>query len=218
VELYADESRAARVATLHTLRQQSDKPAGQTNDALADLVAPAGVPDWIGAFAVTTGHGVPELCARFEAEHDDYSSILVKALADRLAEAFAERLHEIARVEWGFGAAETLSREDLIRERYRGIRPAPGYPACPDHTEKRTLFTLLEVPERTGIHLTESLAMTPASSVCGLYFSHPEARYFGVGRLGPDQLADYARRKGMTLEEASRWLAPNLDDAPVPVA
>ena len=210
VELYADAAGEHLLATLHTLRQQQEKSGDAPYEALADFVAPrtSGRRDHVGLFAVTAGHGLPALCERFEKDHDDYRSILAKALADRLAEAFAERLHERAREEWGFG--ERLSHDDLIRERYRGIRPAPGYPACPDHTEKRTLFSLLDAPARAGITLTESLAMLPTASVSGLYLAHPEAHYFAVGRLGRDQVADYARRKGMPLAEAERWLAPNL--------
>jgi len=159
---------------------------------------------------VTTGDGLEALVRRFDADHDDYGGIMAKALADRLAEAFAERLHQIARRDWGYGAAEDLSVDDLIRERYRGIRPAPGYPAQPDHTEKRTIWRLLDVTAATGITLTDSLAMWPAASVCGLYFAHPASRYFSVGRLGRDQVADYARRKGMAVAEVERWLGANL--------
>ena len=210
VELYADMGGEHLLATLHTLRQQQEKSGDAPYEALADFVAPrtSGRRDHVGLFAVTAGYGLPDLCARFEKDHDDYRSILAKALADRLAEAFAEWLHKRAREEWGFG--EPLSHDDLIRERYRGIRPAPGYPACPDHTEKRTLFSLLGATANAGITLTESLAMLPTASVSGLYFAHPEAHYFAVGRLGRDQVADYARRKGMPLHEAERWLAPNL--------
>ncbi len=160
---------------------------------------------------VTAGHGAAELVARYEAEHDDYRAIMVKALADRLAEALAERLHERVRTEfWGYSQGEALDNEALIAMKYRGIRPAPGYPACPDHTEKRTLWELLDAESATGVSLTESLAMNPAASVCGLYFANPAARYFGVGPIGKDQVTDYARRKGMTVEQAERWLAPNL--------
>ena len=185
---------------------------GNGQAALADFVAPvdSGRKDYIGAFAVTAGIGADELVKEFEADHDDYHSILVKALADRLAEAFAERLHKQAREDWGFGREEAFSNEDLIAEKYRGIRPAPGYPAQPDHTEKRALFDLLAAEENAGITLTEHFAMWPAASVSGLYFGHPEARYFAVGRLLRDQVEDYARRKGMTSAEAERWLAPNL--------
>ena len=212
IEVCADDTGLQLQAKFHTLRQQSEKPGGQANFALADFIAPKGlgIRDYIGAFAVTAGFGVDELCRRFEGEHDDYRSILTKALADRLAEAFAECLHKTVRDEWGYGLRENLAAEDLIRERYRGIRPAPGYPACPDHTEKRTLFDLLAVERQTGIVLTESYAMMPASSVCGLYFAHPEAKYFAVGKIGRDQAIDYAARKGMDLAAIERWLAPNL--------
>ncbi len=213
IDLFADESRSDVIATLHHLRQQMDKPNGEPNFCLADYVAPAGAaPDYVGAFCVTTGHGVDELSDRFLAEHDDYNSILVKALADRLAEAFAEHLHRWVRTElWGYAPDETLSNEQLIREKYRGIRPAPGYPACPDHTEKATLFDLLQAPGNCGVTLSESFAMSPASSVSGFYFSHPEARYFAVGKIGRDQVADVAGRKGMSIAEVERWLAPVLD-------
>jgi 5-methyltetrahydrofolate--homocysteine methyltransferase len=216
IELYVDEARVKVLTTFHTLRQQMEKPEGQPEIALADFVAPreSGREDFVGAFAVTTGIGVDELCARFERDHDDYSSILTKALADRLAEAFAEWCHKRAREDWGYGRAETLTTEDLIRETYRGIRPAPGYPACPDHTEKRILFDLLAAEQNAGIRLTENFAMYPASSVSGFYFAHPEAKYFGVGRLGRDQVMDYARRKGLPLHEVERWLAPNLGYEP----
>jgi 5-methyltetrahydrofolate--homocysteine methyltransferase len=214
--VYEDEQRRRELARFHTLRQQWQRKGQEHFWALADFIAPAesGRVDYLGAFAVTTGHGAAELAARFEAEHDDYSAILVKALADRLAEAFAERLHQIARRDWGYGREETLSLEELIDEKYRGIRPAPGYPACPDHTEKWTLFRVLDAELATGIRLTENLAMTPASSVCGWYFAHPKARYFAVDRLTRDQVEDYARRKGMKLAEAERWLAPNLGYEP----
>jgi 5-methyltetrahydrofolate--homocysteine methyltransferase len=173
------------------------------------------VADYLGAFAVTAGIGIDERVAGFERVHDDYRAILLKALADRLAEAFAERLHERVRKEfWGYAADEALSPEELIAENYRGIRPAPGYPACPDHTEKGLLWQLLRVDDQAGIHLTESFAMTPTAAVSGWYFSHPDARYFGVGRLDRDQVADYARRKGWTLAEAEKWLAPNLGYEP----
>src|SRR5207342_233775 len=170
----------------------------------------SGKQDWLGGFAVTAGIGIEEHVARFEADHDDYNAILLKALADRLAEAFAERLHERVRKEfWGYSIDENLSTEDLIVEKYRGIRPAPGYPACPDHSEKSTLFQLLD-PRRAGMTLTESYAMLPAAAVAGWYFSHPAARYFGVGKIGRDQVADYARRKGQPLDVVERWLRPNL--------
>jgi 5-methyltetrahydrofolate--homocysteine methyltransferase len=212
IEVYKDDSRSAVLATFHSLRQQTEKPEGQFNLALADFIAPksTGLPDYLGAFAVTTGIGIEALCERFEKDHDDYNSIMTKALADRLAEAFAERLHKQAREDWGYGRQENLTNEDLIRERYRGIRPAPGYPACPDHTEKRTLFDLLQVEKRAGIRLTETFAMYPASSVSGLYFAHPEAKYFSVGKLGRDQILDYQLRKHMDLREVERWLSPNL--------
>jgi 5-methyltetrahydrofolate--homocysteine methyltransferase len=218
VELYADASRSRPLATLPMLRQQAPRTDGKPHLSLADFVAPREScrADFLGAFAVTAGVGVDALCRRFEASHDDYSALLVKSLADRLAEAFAEKLHREARAAWGFGAAEALSHDDLIRERYRGIRPAPGYPACPDHTEKRTLFSLLAAG-RAGIVLTESCAMYPASSVSGWYFSHPDAKYFAVGRLGRDQVEEYARRKGMPLAEAERWLSPNLGYEPAAV-
>ncbi len=213
IEIYADESREHVLLTLHELRQQKGKPTGQPHYCLADFVAPrtSGVADYIGAFAVTAGHGTDEIVARFEAEHDDYTSILVKALADRLAEAFAERLHERVRKElWAYAADERLNNEALIREAYRGIRPAPGYPACPDHTEKGNLWRLLDVERHTGIRLTESFAMLPTAAVSGLYFAHPESRYFALGKIGRDQLEDYARRKGISTAEAERWLAPTL--------
>jgi 5-methyltetrahydrofolate--homocysteine methyltransferase len=197
---------------LHTLRQQQVKPEGQYHYALADFIAPkeTGIADYLGAFAVTTGHRLESIIARFEAEHDDYNAIIAKALADRLVEAFAEYLHKQARQDWGYGQSEDLTYDDLIRERYRGIRPAAGYPACPDHTEKWLLFDLLSVEENTGITLTENLAMIPPASVSGLYFAHPESRYFNVGKLGRDQIEEYARRKGMSSETVEKWLAPNL--------
>jgi len=213
IEVFADAARTRAVATLHHLRQQKIKPAGQPQLCLADYVAPrdSGVADFIGAFAVTAGIGIEEHVARFEAAHDDYSAILLKALADRFAEALAEYLHQRVRREfWGFAPDEQLSNEQLIREEYRGIRPAPGYPACPEHSEKATLWRLLDAEAATGIRLTESFAMYPAASVSGWYFAHPQARYFAVGTIGADQLEDYARRKGMTLPEARRWLAPIL--------
>ncbi|HJS21516.1 MAG TPA: methionine synthase [Steroidobacteraceae bacterium] len=213
IEVYADESRTRVIARLHHLRQQKGKPAGHSHDCLADFMAPktSGVADYIGGFAVTAGFGVDEHVARFQAAHDDYSGILLKALTDRLAEAFAERLHERVRREfWGYAREEKLSNEELIRETYRGIRPAPGYPACPDHTEKATLWRLLDVERNTGMRLTESFAMYPAAAVSGCYFSHPEARYFAVGKIDLDQVQNYASRKGIPLEEAQRWLAPNL--------
>jgi 5-methyltetrahydrofolate--homocysteine methyltransferase len=213
IELYRTPERREPLAVIHTLRQQMAKQPGRPNLALADFVAPvdSGVSDWVGAFAVTTGHGLDELVAEFQARHDDYNAILAKALADRLAEAFAERLHERVRREfWSYAPNEALATDDLIRERYQGIRPAPGYPACPDHTEKATLFTLLGAEARAGIRLTESFAMLPGAAVSGYYFWRPEAQYFGVGRIDRDQVEDYARRKGMDVAAAERWLAPNL--------
>jgi 5-methyltetrahydrofolate--homocysteine methyltransferase len=216
IELYADSSRSRVLTTFHTLRQQIEKRAGQANQALADFIAPreSDRVDFLGAFAVTAGIGIEALCARFERDHDDYNSIMAKALADRLAEAFAEWLHKQAREDWGYGAGENLSNEDLIKERYRGIRPAPGYPACPDHTEKRLLFDLLQAEKNTGITLTESFAMLPASSVSGLYFAHPASQYFVVGRIERDQVEEYARRKKMEVRDVERWLAPNLNYEP----
>nr|MDA8251488.1 hypothetical protein [Rhodospirillales bacterium] len=213
IEVYADESRSTELATVHCLRQQDEKPPGRPNRALADFVAPreTGLRDYLGAFVVTAGIGVEELVRQYQNDHDDYSAIMVKAIADRLAEAFAERLHERVRKEfWGYAAGESLGNEDLIREGYRGIRPAPGYPACPDHTEKETLFRLVDGPRNTGVHLTESFAMWPAAAVSGFYFSHPASQYFAVGKIGRDQAEDYARRKGMALAQVERWLAPYL--------
>jgi 5-methyltetrahydrofolate--homocysteine methyltransferase len=217
VVLYRDEARSEELIRFPMLRQQAVLGEGTANRSLADFVAPraSGVDDWVGAFAVTTGIGTQDLVAEFERDHDDYTAILVKALADRLAEAYAELLHARARNEWGYGADEKLSNEDLVREKYRGIRPAFGYPACPDHLPKRRLFELLDAPEQ-GIELTESCAMTPAASVSGLYFAHPEARYFTVGRVGSDQVQDYARRSGMGVGEMERWLGPNLGYEPDP--
>jgi len=217
IALYTDDTRKTELTRFHTLRQQARKRnADAPYYALADYVAPkkTGLPDYIGAFAVTAGLGIEEWLRQLEEVHDDYSAIMLKALADRLAEALAEMLHERVRREWGYGKDENLGKEDLIRERYRGIRPAPGYPACPDHSEKRILFDLLEVEERTGISLTENCAMIPAASVSGLYFGHPDSRYFAVGRVNRDQVADYARRKRITLREAERWLSPNLGYEP----
>jgi 5-methyltetrahydrofolate--homocysteine methyltransferase len=214
IEVYTDESRKGVLTTLHTLRQQTEKNESGKNLALADFIAPkeTGLADYIGAFAVTTGVGVDELVKKFEKEHDDYNSIMVKALADRLAEAFAEHLHERVRKEfWGYAENERFSNEELIKEKYTGIRPAAGYPAQPDHTEKVLVFKLLDVEENTGITLTENLAMHPAASVSGLYFAHPEADYFNVGKIGKDQVTDYHKRKGMSLIEAERWLRPILN-------
>ncbi|HUP46868.1 MAG TPA: methionine synthase, partial [Thermoanaerobaculia bacterium] len=214
IELYADDSRSSAIARLHTLRQQQEKASGQPHLALADFVAPrqSGVPDYVGAFAVTAGIGVEELVARFDRDHDDYNSIMTKALADRLAEGLAELLHRDVRRKW-YARDEQLTTDELIGEKYRGIRPAPGYPACPDHTEKGTLFQLLRA-EEAGLRLTETFAMAPAASVSGLYFAHPEARYFAVGKIGRDQVSDYQKRKEMPLAEIERWLAPNLGYEP----
>jgi 5-methyltetrahydrofolate--homocysteine methyltransferase len=220
IELYADGSRSTVVSRLHFLRQQMVKDNEAPQHCLADFVAPRSDQatdsprDHVGAFAVTVGHGLKEMVEVFRANHDDFSAILAEALADRLAEAFAEWLHRQVRIAWGYGREESLSQEELIAEAYRGIRPAPGYPACPDHTEKRTLWRLLGVKERAGIGLTESCAMMPGSSVSGWYFAHPGARYFGVGRVGADQVTDYARRKGMTPAEVERWLGPHLNYTP----
>jgi 5-methyltetrahydrofolate--homocysteine methyltransferase len=211
ITLWTDETRTAKASTFHTLRQQMLKNADNPNRALSDFIAPVGTKDWIGGFAVTAGHGERERTQAFKDANDDYSAILFQALCDRLAEAFAERMHELVRKEyWGFAPAEQMPVEDLIGEKYRGIRPAPGYPAQPDHTEKRQLFQLLDSENCVGMQLTESLAMLPGSSVSGMYFSHPEAEYFGVGRIDRDQVADYAARKGMQLRDAERWLAPIL--------
>jgi len=218
IEIYADESRKKVLMTWHNLRQQTEKPTGNPNLALADFVAPkaSGVPDYIGAFAVTAGIGIEKRLAMFEKEHDDYNALMLKALADRLAEACTEMLHARVRKEfWAYARDERLPNADLIAEKYRGIRPAPGYPACPDHTEKGALFELLGA-EKAGIRLTESYAMFPASSVSGFYFSHPDSRYFAVGKVDRDQIADYARRKDMPVAEIERWLAPNLGYEPEP--
>ena len=213
VELYTDDDRSEVRTVFHFLRQQMNRRREAANFCLGDYIAPkdSGVEDYIGAFAVTTGIGIEDKIEEFEADHDDYNSILLKALADRLAEAFAERMHERVRKEfWGFAPAENLSNAEMIKEEYRGIRPAPGYPACPDHTEKRTLWQLIEPDLNAGITLTESFAMLPTAAVSGFYFSHPEARYFGTGKLARDQVKDYARRKGLNIEEAERWLSPVL--------
>jgi 5-methyltetrahydrofolate--homocysteine methyltransferase len=214
VELYTDESRSKILATFHFLRQQIEKGDGTPNWCLADFIAPKGSPDYIGGFAVTSGHNLKELVEKFKADNDDYNAIMAEALADRLAEAFAEFLHKRAREEWGFGKVEALKPEDLIEEKYRGIRPAAGYPACPDHTEKGILWQLLDVDRNAGIKLTENFAMWPGSSVSGLYFAHPDSKYFAVGKLGRDQLVDYHLRKGMTLQEVERWLGPWLSYDP----
>jgi 5-methyltetrahydrofolate--homocysteine methyltransferase len=196
---------------LHTIRQQTKKPAGHHNVALADFILPQPKTDYIGAFAVTTGIGIERKLAEFEKNHDDYSAIMLKALADRLAEAFAELMHQKVRKElWAYAKTENLSNEELIKEKYQGIRPAPGYPAQPDHTEKRIIFDLLEVEKNTGITLTESMAMYPTAAVSGLYFAHPDAHYFGVGKIQRDQVEDYSRRKNMKVEEVERWLGSVL--------
>ena len=214
VQLFSDESRGETLATLHHLRQQTDKPGGKPNLSLADYVAPegSGIEDYVGGFCVTTGHGVDELAAQFEADHDDYSSIMLKALADRLAESFAEHMHRMVRKElWGYAPQESLDNTELIRERYQGIRPAPGYPACPDHTEKATLFKLLDATKNADVTLSDSYAMSPASSVSGFYYAHPEAKYFAVGKIGKDQVEDIATRKNESFATMERWLRPNLN-------
>ena len=214
IEVYDDEKRKRPVSIFRTLRQQSQKSTGQSNKALSDFIAPkeSGINDYIGAFAVTTGIGIEKLIHQFEADHDDYNSIMVKSLADRLAEAFAEHLHERIRKEyWGYDESESLTNDDLIKEKYKGIRPAPGYPACPDHLEKPAIFELLDVEKHTGIKLTENNAMYPAASVSGYYFAHPESDYFGVGKINKDQVEDYAKRKGISIEEAEKWLSPILN-------
>ncbi len=213
VELYQDDSRTDVLQTFHFLRQQMKKPLGKYNQCLADTIAPkdSGIQDYIGAFAVTTGIGIESKLAEFEKDHDDYQAIMLKALADRLAEAFAEKLHELVRKQyWGYAADEALDNKALITEQYQGIRPAPGYPACPDHTEKATLWALLDVKEKTGIELTSSYAMLPTAAVSGMYLAHPQANYFGTGKVHKDQVENYAQRKGMTINEAERWLSPVL--------
>jgi len=216
VELYTDETRSDVLTRFHFLRQQIDKGANEPCRALSDFIAPrnANPIDHIGAFAVTTGFGLKELCDSFRAKQDDYNAIMAEALADRLAEAFAECLHKRVREEWGYGCCEKLTTDEIIHEKYRGIRPAAGYPACPDHTEKGTLWQLLDVEAKVGITLTESYAMWPGSSVSGLYLAHPESRYFSVGKIDRDQVADYAARKQMNTAEVERWLGPNLNYEP----
>jgi len=213
IEIYTDDSRGKVRTVLHNLRKQGRQPEGKYNESLADYVAPreTGIADWIGGFAATAGIGIDEKLEEFEAEHDDYRSIMLKALADRLAEALTEWLHRKVRTElWGYAAGEELDNEALIAERYQGIRPAMGYPASPDHTEKDLLWELLDAEYNTGIWLTESKAMVPTAAVSGLYFAHPQARYFAIGRIGRDQVEDYARRKGMPVEEVEKWLGQNL--------
>jgi 5-methyltetrahydrofolate--homocysteine methyltransferase len=216
VELYTNEKREELLERFHFLRQQSNKEGSEPCRSLADFIAPkeTGLPDHIGAFAVTSGIGVKELCESYKANHDDYNAIMVEALADRLAEAFAECLHKCVRDQWGYGREEKLSNEEMIQEKYRGIRPAAGYPACPDHTEKGTLWRLLDVQANTGMQITESFAMWPGSSVSGLYLAHPQSRYFSLGKIDRDQVADYSERKKMDLHEAERWLGPNLNYDP----
>jgi 5-methyltetrahydrofolate--homocysteine methyltransferase len=214
IEIYADEGREQVLMTWHNLRQQAQKPEGNPNQCLADFVAPkdSGIADYAGAFAVTAGIGIDARVREFEAKNDDYSAIMLKALADRLAEAFAEHLHWRVRTEfWGYAADEKLANAELVAEKYRGIRPAPGYPACPDHTEKADLFRLLSADQNAGLTLTESFAMLPTAAVSGFYIGHPESRYFAIGKVERDQVADYAHRKGMDLAAMERWLAPVLN-------
>ena len=217
VEVYGvnstDESRTKVLHTFHHLRQQNEKPAGNPNQCLADFIAPksSGLADYLGGFAVTTGIRCDERAKAFEAAHDDYNAIMLKALADRLAEAFAEYLHaRVRREEWGYAKDETIGNEDMIAEKYVGIRPAPGYPACPEHSEKAPLFTLLEATKRAGITLTDSYAMWPTAAVSGFYYAHPQSQYFAVGKIDRDQVEDYAKRKNWSIPMADRWLAPNL--------
>ncbi len=221
IRVFTDDNRQDELMRLCHLRQQRSKPAGQPQYCLADFVAPidSGRHDYVGAFALTAGIGIDEHVARFEADHDDYSSILLKALADRLAEALAEYLHQRVRTEfWAYESDERLNNNELIAEKYRGIRPAPGYPACPDHTEKGQLWKLLGVESAIDLKLTDSFAMYPTAAVSGFYFSHPESRYFSVGKLGRDQVVSYAERKSMSVEEAERWLSPNLGYDPARAA
>jgi 5-methyltetrahydrofolate--homocysteine methyltransferase len=213
VELYTDETRGEVVEEFHFLRQQTGRDGDKPCRSLADFIAPreTRLQDSIGAFAVTAGIGVHELCDKFRKDNDDYNAIMTEALADRLAEAFAECLHKHVRNVWGYGLTENLTPQELIAEGYRGIRPAPGYPACPDHTEKAAIWRLLDVEAATGMKITESYAMWPGSSVSGIYFAHPEARYFSLGKIGKDQVEEYAQRKGWSVEETERWLGPNLN-------
>ncbi len=213
IDVYTDESRRQVLTTLRQVRQQTEHRPGVPHRSLADFVAPksTGLHDYVGAFAVTAGLGIGEKITEFKAALDDYSAILLESLADRLAEAFAERLHERVRTEfWAYQPDEDLDNASLIGEKYVGIRPAPGYPACPEHTEKQTIWELLDVEANTGIELTESMAMWPGAAVSGLYFSHPQSQYFVVGQIGRDQVQDYAKRKGWTVDEAEKWLSPNL--------
>jgi len=217
VEIYADETRTEVLETFHFLRQQQQKPAGKENQCLADFIAPkeAGKKDYMGFFAVTTGVGIDEKVAEFEAQHDMYNAIMLKALADRLAEAFAELMHDKVRKKlWGYASDESLDNDALIAEKYQGIRPAPGYPACPEHTEKGLLWSLLDVEKNTGMTITDHYAMLPTAAVSGYYFSHPDSKYFTVGKINREQVEDYAARKGMSMDEAERWLAPNLGYEP----
>ncbi|MEM6299844.1 MAG: vitamin B12 dependent-methionine synthase activation domain-containing protein, partial [Bacteroidota bacterium] len=213
IEWYTDDTRSEVLATFYNLRQQVDDGRNKKMVCLSDFVAPkeTGIKDYCGGFAVTTGHGIEEITERYTRDHDDYRAIMAQAIADRLAEGFAECLHrEVRRNHWGYAAEEAFSNEELIKEKYAGIRPAPGYPANPDHTEKLTLFKILEIEKHIGLSLTESLAMFPAAAVSGLYIGHPESYYFGIGRLAKDQVEDYAQRKGYDLEEMEKWLNPNL--------
>ena len=212
VIIYQDERRDKELARFYMLRQQWKRKGQEQFRSLADYVAPVGSgrEDYIGGFAVTAGIQIDQIAAEFEKDNDDYNSIMVKALADRLAEAFAELLHHRARQDWGYGTSEELSMDDIVKERYRGIRPAPGYPACPDHTQKKTLWKMMDVQHHTGIMLTESYAMWPGSSVCGLYFGHPDSRYFAINRIDRDQLENYSERKKMPLSECEKWLSPIL--------
>ena len=213
--VYADEDRRTELGRVHTLRQQMTRPRGRANLALADFVAGPGIEDWMGFFAVTAGIGLESMVDEAKADHDDYRAIMLKAVADRLAEAFAERLHERVRTQyWGYVGDEALTNEALINEEYQGIRPAPGYPACPDHMEKEFIARLLGMEDRIGMSLTESFAISPAASVSGYYFARPEARYFGLGRIGLDQVQTYAERKGFELAEMERWLSPSLGYSP----
>ncbi|PTB92796.1 methionine synthase, partial [Marivirga lumbricoides] len=214
IEVFEDVTKTKKLTEFHTLRQQSKRKEGLPYYAFSDFLAPkeAGYTDYMGAFAVTTGIGLEAIVEKYEKDNDDYNSIMAKALADRLAEAFAELLHlKVRREYWGYGADEALTNDDLIQEKYHGVRPAPGYPGCPDHTEKITLFNLLEVEKHVGITLTENLAMYPTAAVSGFYFAHPDSRYFGLGKIGKDQVTDIAKRKNQPFEELERWLSPNLN-------